>query len=79
MADLRDQSLEELRGREQLAKFCVKTLEEVPDSEPRKENALRMYRGQLAEIQEAICIAEQKPPDVVVKLNAATMSGEVPK
>jgi len=57
----------------------LKTLEEVEDSEPRKEDALKLYRGQLAEIQEAIRMAEQRPPDVIVKLNAAVMSGDVPK
>jgi hypothetical protein len=76
---LLDESLDKLRFREQLAQFCLKTLEEVPDSEPRKEDALREYREQLAEIQEAIRIAEQRPPDVIVQLNPAIMSGNVPK
>jgi hypothetical protein len=74
-------SLEELRGRRELARFCIETLETVSDSEPRKPKALQEYHRQFDEIQAAITAKDpsDKPEDIVVSVKSAIMRGSVPK
>jgi len=75
--ELGQRSLTELRFREQVALACIKQLGEISDE--RKDDAIDHYKSQLAEIREAIKIAEKRPPDIVVQLKTATLSGDVPK
>jgi len=67
--------LEELKFRINLCKFCIKTLEEVPDSEPLKKDALEHYRKQLATMESRL----PKPPPTVIGLKTAVLSAKVPK
>ena len=74
-------SLEELRGRRAMARFCVEILETVPDANPQKPSALKEYHRQLDEIQAAITAKDpsDKPENIVVKVQTAVMRGSIPK
>ena len=68
--------LVDLQFRINLCKFCIKTLEEVPDSEPLKASALEHYKEQLATLESRL---PSKPPPTVIGLKTATLSAKIPK
>lgn len=62
--------------RRQMARFCVKTLDEMPKGDPRREDALEHYKKELAEIDAKLTELTGTPPPVVVGLKTAKLIGE---
>lgn len=75
---------EDLAVRISMCKLCIKTLEEDCKDDPRQPDALAHYKAQLSELEEHLLGVKTydemlpKPPDIVIKLKPASLSGKVP-
>lgn len=83
---MKGESLEKLYARQAFARACVKMVQdELAGENPdvRAPDALKRYTEQLASIDAEITVIlearDGKPPDVVVGLKSASLSGIVPK
>ena len=70
-----DSKLAELNMRRTVCQACIKVLDQAED-DPRKPEAMKEYKAQLAEIDAAIAEITGKPPPVVVGLKTAKLFGE---
>lgn len=68
------QTLGELHFRRNLCRECIRIVDNTDD--PRREQALEVYKAQLARIDAAIAEITGKPPAVVVGLKTARLFGD---
>ena len=70
-----DSKLLELNMRRTICQACIKTLDKM-DDDPRKPEAMKEYKAQLASIDAQIAEITGKPPPVVVGLKTAKLFGD---
>ena len=68
-----------LMWRRGFCQFCIRTIDQMDDSTPLKDDALHEYKLQLAGIDKQIEDLTGQPPPVVVQLKTAKLFGEAPK
>lgn len=68
--------VDKLYMRRAMCQFCIKTLDDMDESEPGRADALIEYKRQLASIDAKIAEATGKPPDIVIGLKTASLTGE---
>jgi len=68
-------TVEELNWRRKFCKMCISIIDQVED-DPRKPEAMKHYKAQLAEIDAQITELTGTPPPVVVGLKTAVLFGK---
>ncbi len=68
-----DAALKELYARRALCLFCIQTVSEIPQEDPRRAGAIEEYNRQLASIDAKITAITGKPPDIVIGLKPAIL------
>lgn len=68
--------IEELKIRTSMCRFCIEILEKEKD-DPRQPEALAHYKAQLDELEAELAEAI-RPPDIVVNLKPAIITGKIP-
>ena len=67
--------LKDREWRRNFCKMCIKLIDEMPD-DPRKPEAMKEYKAQLAEIDAQITEITGTPPPTVVGLKTAVLFGK---
>ena len=73
-----DEDENTLKIRISVCKFCIKVLETNATDDSRQPDALVHYKAQLVELESKLD-SINKPPDIVIGLRSANLSGKVPK
>ena len=68
-------TLEELEFRRSLCQHCIRIIDQAED-DPRKPEAMQVYKEQLASIDAQITEITGTPPPVVVNLKTASLFGK---